>query len=348
MDTIEDIVRTHVPLIHSPSAKGWNSVFCETCGDGTHSKGPRGGWLFENEMCFYNCFNCSIDGNFDPNRDSPHSKNMYDIFRSFGVPIKDIQALIASKIKTEKGKVLKRQPRVHLPNLPVPDFFKPMTEFDDDDILAEEARDFLWEKYKITQNDYQFFLSTGKTSSTYSIDVHLCRSLRPRIIIPSYYNGRMIYWQARLFVGESIKKYITVSVEDSQSLMFGMDNLYVNDSESPLYITEGFFDSWHVNGVAILANAMKRGKILLLDRSRRDKVVIPDYNKDGMNLAQQAVELGWGVSLPEILPCTDICKAINKFGKLYVLKTIVDKTYYDFEAKLRLKEFMLENYNFLQ
>ena len=65
-----------------------------------------------------------------------------------------------------------------------------------------------------------------------------------------------------------------------------------------------------------------------------------------MNLANQAIEQGWGVSLPDILPATDICKAIELYGKLYVLKAVVDATYYGFEAKLRLKDFQLQNYKF--
>ena len=66
-----------------------------------------------------------------------------------------------------------------------------------------------------------------------------------------------------------------------------------------------------------------------------------------MNLASQAIELGWGVALPDILPATDICKAIAMHGKLHVIKAVVDATYYDFEAKLRLRDFQIQNYKFL-
>ena len=69
METIEDIVRSYVPFSHGVSSKGWHSVYCEVCGDGNHSKGPRGGWLFSDEACFYSCFNCGIKTNYDPNRD---------------------------------------------------------------------------------------------------------------------------------------------------------------------------------------------------------------------------------------------------------------------------------------
>jgi hypothetical protein len=348
METIEDLVRDHLPLMHGESSKGWNSVYCAVCGDGTHSKGPRGGWLFQDEMCFYNCFNCSTDGSFDPDREAPHSKNMWDIFRAFGIPVKEVNGLLASKIKDDKKRVTKAE-KIILPSIKQPDFFKPITAYAEDDPLACEARDFLWNKYKMTQDDYPFFLSKGKTSSVNPDDIFLAKNLLPRIIIPTYKNnGDLMYWQARIFFGESNKKYLSASVENSGAVIYGTENINNEKyKDRPLYITEGFFDSWHVNGVAIITNNMKTSKIKLLERNKRDKVVIPDYNRDGMNLADQAINEGWGISLPAYLPHRDICSAINHFGKLYVLKTIIKNTYYSFEAKMRLKEFKLKNYKFL-
>jgi hypothetical protein len=348
METIEDVVRNHIMFTHRESSKGWNNVYCEVCGDGTHSKGQRGGWLFQGDICFYNCFNCGIDGNFDPNRDVPHSKKMWDIFRAFNIPVNEVNSILASKLSDEKKSVLKRRERIHFSKIKPPDFFKLLTEFPEDDVFAEEARNYLWGKYRITPDDYPFYLSTGKTMSENKDDIYLSRALRPRIIIPALNNGNIIYWQARVFIGEHYKKYISATVEDSSAILFGVDNIHSGNQELPLYVTEGFFDSWHVNGVAVLTNTMKDIKVTLLDRSRRPKVVIPDYNKDGMNLANQAIDVGWGISLPNTLPCGDLCNAIIHFGKLYVIKSIVDNTFYGFEAKLRLKDFMLKNNNFLQ
>lgn len=347
MDTIEDIVRGYVPLLYGESAKGWHAVYCEVCGDGTHSKGPRGGWLFTEESCFYNCFNCAIDGNFDPNREIPHSKEMWNILRAFGIPKNDISALLTTKLKDTKLGI-KRRPKIHLPIIDIPDYFKLLTEFDDDNPLAAEARDVLWDRYNMTQDDFPFFLSTGETKSKDTEDIFLARNLLPRIIIPAYNGKNLMYWQARLFFGENNKKYISASVEDSNSVMYGLNHLHIeNPEDNPLYITEGFFDSWHVNGIAVIANNLKSGKIELLSRSKRPKIVIPDYNKDGMHLADNAIAEGWGVALPETLPCVDLCKAIKTFGKLYVLKSVADNSYYGIEAKLRLKQFKIENYKLL-
>ena len=342
-DTIEDIVRSYVPFVYGESSKGWLSVYCEVCGDGTHSKGTRGGWLFDNEICFYNCFNCVITGNFDPNRDIAHSKDMWKIFRAFNIPENEVSSIVMSKM-TEEKKKLKRKERVHLPVIAIPDYFKLLADFDEDDLFADEARDFIWSHYKMKDTDYPLFLSTGETKADNMEEVYLAKFLRNRIIIPAFNNGKMMYWQARIFIGESKSKYISATVEDSNAVMFGLDNMRDrNASERPLYVTEGFFDSWHVNGVANITNTLKPPKIKLLNQNHRRKVVIPDYNTDGMHLADQAIELEWGIALPDILPYTDICSAINHFGKLYVLRSIVANTYYGFEAKLRLREFKLQN-----
>jgi hypothetical protein len=345
MDTIEDIVRTHVPLVHSVSSKGWHSVFCEVCGDGSRAKGPRGGWLFQDDMCFYNCFNCGVEANFDPNREHPNSKYMYEVFTSFGVPYKEVQELLVKNLKGDKRQVIQKK-AIRLPNIEQPDFFVTMTNFPEDNPFFIEAKNFLWDNYKMRPDDYPFMLSSGKTSSKDPDDIYHCKHLRTRIIIPAYQGDRLIYWQGRLFYGSG-KKYLNASVEDSSAVIHCLEHLYDGDPDRPLYITEGFFDSWHLNGLAVLGNTMKDAKIQIISRSRKPKVVVPDYNSDGMHLANQAIELGWGISLPEIFPCRDICNAINHFGKLYVLKSVVDRTYHGFEAKIRLKDFQIKNQKFL-
>ena len=350
MDSIESVVTGHVAFMYGESSKGWRSVYCEVCGDGKHTKGPRGGWNFDEvgEVCFYNCFNCGVDGNFDPNREHPYSKQMYNIFQSFSIPINEISELLIKTSKDPKQKI-KRKEKIVLPVIEKPDFWQLMSEFEEDSILASEAREFLWNNYHMKDTDYPFYLSTGKTKSDIPSQIYQAKYIRPRIIIPTYNHNKLMYWQARIFFGdETNKKYISASVEDSNAVIFGMDKLYVeNPDEHPLYVGEGFFDMWHVNGVAVITNTMKDSKVKLLERSRRPKVVIPDFNRDGMNLARQGIELGWGVSLPNILPATDLCKAIQIHGKLYVLKSIVENTYMGFEAKMRLKDFELQNNKFL-
>lgn len=334
METIEDIIRSHVPFMHGVTSKGWHRVYCEVCGDGSRTKGPRGGWNFVDTACFYNCFNCGVEGSYDPAREHPMSKDMYKVFQAFGIPANEYK-ILELRHNPDKKVVVKK--KVTLPKLDIPDYFKPLAEFDPDDEYANSARKFLWDKHRITDKDYTFYLSTGKTTSPSKDDQYWAKYLRTRIIIPAFYKGRMIYWQARIFIGEDANKYVSApNVQNSYAVMYGMDNIYTSP-DKPLYITEGFFDAWHLGGVAVMTNTMKHAKLEILSRTTRPKIVVPDLNEDGYNLASQAVSQGWGVSIPDIYPAVDISQAITMFGKLYVLKTIVKNTHYRYKAEVMLR-----------
>lgn len=337
MENIEDLIRENIAFNHAVSSKGWHSVYCEVCGDGQRTKGPRGGWLFSDQACFYNCFNCGIEGNFDPTRENAFSKNMYDIFKSFNIPLKSVFDIV-NKHKLEQGEpVVVKKSKVIIPEIKqIPDYFYSLKDASPNDKRANEAKDFLMDRYSVDYTHYDFYLSKGKTNSKDGKDRYMAKYLYPRIIIPAFFREKMIYWQARIFMGESEKKYISCDIEHGNNVLFGMDNMYLN-RDKPLYVTEGFFDSFHLNGVAVIRNKITSGRIEILQKCPRPKVVVPDKNKDGMNLAEQAIKLEWGVSLPKFKE-TDVCDAIKTHGKLLVLKSIVDNTFFDFEAKLRVKE----------
>jgi hypothetical protein len=104
----------------------------------------------------------------------------------------------------------------------------------------------------------------------------------------------------------------------------------------PLYITEGWFDSYHIDGVATLGRYLTTQQIYWLNRTPRPKVIIPDRFGDGIDLAKAGLNQGWSVATPDINDCKDINEAIIKYGKLYVLNSLREHTYSDFEATVRL------------
>ena len=61
-----------------------------------------------------------------------------------------------------------------------------------------------------------------------------------------------------------------------------------------------------------------------MNKLQRDIIVIPDRDKAGSKLVERAIELGWQVSMPEwSQDITDISEAVRKYGRLYVLHSIV-------------------------
>lgn len=335
-DTIEEIVSS--TLVFKGESNGWFRTYCEVCGDGSRTKGPRGGWRFDGEMCFYHCFNQGCEGNFDPNREIPYSKDMNKIFLAFGIPKDPINTILFKK-KLERGTPLVKQKRESKTANPiaVPDHFYKLCDAEPDDVIAIKAKDYLITERFIDPSEYPFYLSTGISKSTNPKDISLAKSLRNRIIIPSFKREQMVYWIARSLDKNSKLRYLNLDIPKG-NIIYGFDRLYAA-TRAPLFICEGFFDAFHVNGVAVLENSMTKDQIDLIDRSPRTKIVIPDKHGDSKRLAEQALDKGWSISLPDIGSCTDISKGIAKYGKLYVIDSIVKNIQYGRSARLSLKKY---------
>jgi len=335
--TIEDLVNEHV-IFHGAVAKGWNKVYCEVCGDGSRTKGPRGGWLFNGEMCFYHCFNCGIDGNFDPNREHPFSKDMIKIFDAFNIPSKEYYAIAYAKKVLEGGTKAKKPINAvnNVAVLEIPDYFYLLQDASEENIIANKAKEEL--KYRnIDINSYPFFLSNGMSKKGPREEA-IAKSLMNRLIIPIFnQNEELIYYQARALDKDSKKKYINPDTPRS-NIVYGMDQIYSN-ANTPLYITEGFFDAFHLKGVALLENNITSQQIALLNKSRRKKIFVPDKNSDSSKIVDACIKLGWAVSVPDIgNSCKDIDDAIRKYGKLYTLQQVASNVYDNAEdAKVIMK-----------
>jgi hypothetical protein len=70
-----------------------------------------------------------------------------------------------------------------------------------------------------------------------------------------------------------------------------------------------------------------------INKSPRQKIVIPDRKGDGHLLAKQAITLNWSVATPDIGDCKDINEAVIHYGKLYVIKAITTQIHNEFAAE---------------
>lgn len=339
-ETIEDIIKKHL-VFKSVSSSGYHRVYCEVCGDGEgRKKGPRGGWRFQDSYVDYTCFNCGIKGNFDPTREIAYSKNMWKIFEAFNIPASEHKALIAKAVLKNSKKNSKEYKRnIDIQEIEIPDHFYELTSQSNE--MTKKAIEFLAAR-RIKHTSYKFYLSTGvsKMGVKEEINAKMCFN---RLIIPAFKNDKMIYYQARILDENSkVKnKYINPDLS-KENIIFGYDKLF-QDLNKPLFITEGFFDSHHLNGIAVLGNELSKNKIEIINKSPRIKIVVPDKkldkkeNDDGSKLATQAIELGWKVAFPDFGECTDVTKAIEKYGKIYVFDSIIENIKEGFAAKVALQ-----------
>lgn len=333
---IEDLVRQYVIFRHGVASQGWNVTYCEYCGDGSRTKGPRGGWMFSDggETAFYHCFNCGCNESFSTQREYPFSKNMPKVFDSFGIPSKDVNAIVLKSKnngKKQKNSISATMQSVVHKVIEIPDHFSFLKDCSDDG--AKLAKSFLKKNYGLTTKHYSFMYGSGVTSSTDIKTKAEAKSLAGRLIIPYFKSGGMIYYQARDVTGASKLKYISPEIPKS-SILFNIDMLYVN-TDAPLYVTEGALDAIHLNGIAVLGNEISSKQRDMLKSSRRRKILVPDFNGDSAKLCEQFIENGWEVSFPEYrTSCKDVSESVIKYGKLYTANDIVTNIKSNAEAKM--------------
>jgi DNA primase len=80
-----------------------------------------------------------------------------------------------------------------------------------------------------------------------------------------------------------------------------------------------------VDGVAVLNNECNETQADIIESLGREVIVVADRDRAGAKMINNAIEYGWSVSYPVWLEtCKDVNEAVVKYGKLFVLKTILD------------------------
>lgn len=340
--TIEELIRRYVQLPLQPNNGGWYPILCKVCNDHGR-KGPRAAFKFDDGMAAYHCFNCGAKSAYGVDFDRV-PKEMQEILDAFGVPEDEVATLRLTALQKRDGgsgeqvKVVQHK-SINPKEIPLPDHFYRLSDATDDDKWAEIARYYL-EDRNIEPSDYPFFLSTGVPGkydgppAAKAAFVKQAQKWKGRIIIPIYKDEKLIFYQGRDMTDRALKKYESPSVPKDR-VLYGFDQLFTNDS-APLYVVEGFFDAFHINGVAILGNELSEAQIAWLNRSRRDKVYVPDKYGNGAKNAEVALSQGWKVSFPDMGDCKDISEGIGKYGRIFVHNTLREQTMEGFQAKATL------------
>lgn len=327
--TLQQIIRQHVSLPARSNGQGFFSVLCKVCGD-HGKKGKRAGFKFTGETVGYNCFNCGIGAGYDPTKHESMPHDMIKVLESFGIPEVDWQVALYHGLELrEAGGILPKaaayvniEPaEIHL--LP---FFYKLTDDPADD-FAQYSIEYLASR-KVNWKSHPFYL-VAKANHPDN------ERWYGRLIIPTYKNDKLVFWQGRDLTDMHVKKYLSPNIP-RENILSGYEQIE-RYCEDPLYIVEGWFDAFHLEGVAVYGNKMTPNQVKWINMSTRPKVVIPDKFGDGHLLARQALELGWAVSTPDIGSCKDVNDAILKYGELYTRMTILQNTSSDrFTAETQL------------
>ena len=158
---------------------------------------------------------------------------------------------------------------------------------------------------------------------------------RDRLIVPFYYEGRIVGWTARTVTSDKNPRYL---MESQPGFVYGLDEQTPN--KVFCIVVEGPIDAIHIEGCALCGSDINDQQALLLNRLSKQIIVVPDRDRNGKNLAEQAIERGWSVSMPDWpKDCKDVSDVVNRYGRLYALHSIAAAAEESpLKIKLRMKK----------
>ena len=308
MNDIQSALLTLLPSKRKLTSGGWTSFNAPCC----HHRGERqdeklrGGIKVENDGFVYHCFNCGFAAGWTPGKIL--SKNTKSLFQWIGMNEIDIGKLnlAALKIKDDQP-VLKKALNLVLLEKPLPDECKSINEW-----VQEGCQD----PDLTVAIDY--VLDRGMQYDWYNWHWSAAPGFRDRIVIPFYQDGKVVGYTGRK-INPGNPKYLT----DSQSgYVFNLDRQGWN--RQYVIVVEGQFDAIAIDGVAIMTNEPNDAQIARLTALNKEIIVVPDKDRPGAKMLKSAMTNGWSASLPPWGDnVKDVADAVKKYGRLYVLSTIL-------------------------
>ena len=160
-----------------------------------------------------------------------------------------------------------------------------------------------------------------------------------RLIIPFLFNNEIVGWTART-IADATPKYLS---EQQPGYVFNLDNQ--KDNREFVIVSEGPFDALSIDGCALLGAEIKDSQNWLLKQLGKELVLVPDRDHEGPKTVEQAIELGWSVSMPTWPEgIKDINDAVIKLGRLATLWLIREATESNgLKIRLKMKTWFKEN-----
>jgi predicted RNA-binding Zn-ribbon protein involved in translation (DUF1610 family) len=285
---------------------------CPICGDSQTNKNKARGYLYQiKNNTNYKCHNCGVNvsfNNFLKQIDTEiHKQYIFEKFK---------EGNTGKNFTTEA---------------PILHFEAPKFKSKLDLPKASEnpvAKAYL-EKRKLNSNNYYYAERFKEWTNSLRPTFDFVGKDEPRIIIPLFYQNTLVGFQGRA-LGSNKVKYITIMLTDDAPKIYGLDEI---KKDTPVYITEGPFDSTFISNSIALCGA--DGDVDKWGIS--DAVWIYDNeprNREILSRISRVIEMGQKVV---IWPSTIKEKDINDMvlSGLNVQSVIESNTYSGLEAKLK-------------
>ena len=300
-----DIV-SFLPGKRKNTSSGWvsfNAPCCVHRGD-SQDKRMRGGLKTAPDGWSFHCFNCGYTASFTLGR--PISFKARKLLEWLNVDTMTIEQMNLESLRHRSiHGLLEDQARL---------IKKIEIEFEEKDLPPGLE---LLDK-DIHTGEWLYLTTRGVDPSAYPYMVDSGKAIRPRIVIPFTHNQQIVGNTSR-FLDDRKPKYLN---DMQPGYVFGLDLQKPNWCY--VIVVEGIFDALSINGMAVMHNTVNDTQAQLIKNLNRQVIVVPDQDKAGLELIDRAVELGWGVSIPEWPDgVKDVNDAVIKLGKITTLLIIL-------------------------
>jgi len=302
----------YLPARTKKSPSGWFSFNAPCCihNGETPDKRKRGGLILSGDDWSYHCFNCGFKTRFVNGQQlSLKSKKL---LQWMGVSPEVIQKINLDSLKNKKiYDIAKDRTNSRNEIIQRNIFFKKQT-------LPTSARsimkcdnwaiDYIKNERGLDYHDYPFKITPQEKGRN-----------KQRILIPYMYGGDVVGWTSR-YLDTKFPKYL--NEHQQPGYVFGLD-MQKEDWDFVL-VMEGVFCAISINGTAVLHNELSEQQLAILRRQGKEVIVVPDQDKAGLVLVEQALEAGFSISVPEWPEhVKDVNDAVKEFGKLGALLSII-------------------------
>ena len=320
MNLIQSTILTSLPAGRKKTPSGWISFNAPCCihNGESQDKKKRGGIMTSADgTVSYHCFNCGYKASYVIGRKLTQKMRMFMSY--IGIADDTIRKLAIEAMRHEEGDIRYEK--------------KKFISFKKKDLPKNAKRLEYWlENYKTLtateQNNIDKLLnyvdSRGMGAEWYDFmySPHNYFDIDKRLLIPFYWRGDIVGYTGRLFEPIEKVKYFT---DVQPGYVFNMD---AQDwSRKFVIVTEGPFDAISISGVSILGSEINDIQRELIDGLSRQVIVVPDRDKPGQKLIDQAIEFGWSVAFPKWKDeVVDVADAVLKYGRLFTMQSILKST----------------------
>ena len=291
------------------TSSGWYSFNAPCCHNRGHrpDKKNRGGLLISGEGVWtFHCFNCQFKCGVQPAKQ--FTVNTKRFLEWCGIDRLQVERLSFKNFSNRDIDDIAEELRpiiVMFDERVLPEGSEPLSA---DNPQHKIHHDYLAGR-GLNEGSYSFYVTSNSESERE----------RNRIIIPYYYNGKIVGYTSRFYTSPG-PKYLS---EQQRGYVFNTDGQH--DNWKVCILVEGQFDAISIGGCAYMSNTISDEQVRVIKKLRRDIIVVPDRDKPGMEICDRALELGYKVSIPNWAPeVKDTNDAVMTYGKLPTLLSILE------------------------